>query len=77
MTVTVNVLIGTHEVSMENEGETLLPSFTWHERVPIYDWTLGKLEDWAAKSEDEEDYIRAEQNFIDCYAPGKAKMKGP
>lgn len=77
MNVTVTVLIGTHEVPMYPEGEALIPSFTWHKSVPILDWNLDKLTAWAEKSENENNYIRAERNFINCYAPGQAKLLGP
>lgn len=77
MTVLVQVSIGTHDITLWPEGESLRAVFTWHESVTIHSWDMARLMRWANDAECDEDYCAAEAAFI-IQATGQfAKRKRP
>lgn len=77
MCVLIQVSIGTHEITLWPEGESLRVQSTWHQAVTIHDWTMAKLMRWANDAENDGDYVAAEAAFI-IQATGQfAKLKRP
>lgn len=75
--LTLTLSIGTHGIDLYPiSGERLRPSFFWHKPVVIEKWSCQDLEKWAESSANDSDYIMAERNFINCYAPGQARLMG-
>jgi hypothetical protein len=76
MNVQMQINLGTHQIDVDHEGETLLVRFTWHKQIAILSWNLTKLEEWAIAAEDDNDYVKAEATFI-TLAGEKPELWGP
>lgn len=77
MAIRITLTIGTHDVQLTPDGESLKASFTWHQPVYIHSWTWRKLEEWAEASVDEGDYGKAERAFIIRATGNPPKQLGP
>lgn len=56
--------LGTHQIDLFPDGETLRAYFTWHESIIILSWTCQGLIRRAEASACDSSYLRAEQAFI-------------
>lgn len=62
--VVIKVSIGTHEIELWPEGESLRIVTTWHKTVILHAWRLSQLIDWSNQAKNDEDYIATERKFI-------------